>query len=228
MTKGGRMVGAAILLVGAIVLIAALFMPWYTVQVSASGITIDQNSYPGLPSSNGTIQYTCSGLPSGGQCPHQTSYNTAKENNTGTIAEAGYFLIIVGFVLGLIGAILAFLSGNNARRARPAMTLAIVAMILAIATVGMFAVALPTAIGQDSPGHTGTGPWSSFFGSGNSSSFGFSGGTLTWGPGIGWYLTIGAFVIFLVGMIILARARKEPASPAPAAAPPTTVTPPVQ
>ena len=224
------MVGAVIILVGAILLIAALFMPWYAVQVSYSGISVTQNSYPGLPSSNGTIQYSCSGLPSGGHCPSQTSYNSARENNTGTIAETGYFLIIVGFVLGLIGAILGFTSRNNARRARPAMTLAIVAMIVAIATVGMFAVALPTAVGQDSPGHTGSGPWSSFFGSGNSTSFGVPGGTLTWGPGIGWYLAIGAFVVFLVGMIILARARREPLEPAPVSvpAPGAAATPPTQ
>jgi len=219
MSKGGRVVGAVIILVGAILLIAALFMPWYAVQVSYSGISVTQNSYPGLPSSNGTIQYTCSGLPSGASCPSQTSYNTARENNTATIAETGYFLIIVGFVLGLIGAILGFTSRNNAHRARPAMTLAIVAMIVAIATVGMFAVALPTAIGQDSPNHSGNGPWSSFFGSGNVAGLGPSGSSATWGPGIGWYLAIGAFVVFLVGMIILALARKEPPEPVPVAAP---------
>src|SRR5208282_3653174 len=141
MSKGGRMVGAAIVLVGAILLIAALFTPWYTVQVSSSGVSETQNAYPGLPSTNGTIQYTCSGLPSGISCPSQTSYNTARENNTGTIA--------------------------------------IVAAIVAIATVRMFAVALPTAIGQDHPGHTGSGPWSSFYGTGNASAYGLPSGTLT-------------------------------------------------
>ncbi|HKN06061.1 MAG TPA: hypothetical protein VJ021_00450 [Thermoplasmata archaeon] len=209
------MVGAAIVLVGAILLIAALFTPWYTVQVSSSGVSETQNAYPGLPSTNGTIQYTCSGLPSGISCPSQTSYNTARENNTGTIAETGFFLIIVGFILGLVGALLGFTSRNKAGRARPAMTLALVAAIVAIATVGMFAVALPTAIGQDNPGHTGTGPWSSFYGSSS---------PLTWGPGIGWYLAIGAFVVLLVGMIILALARKEPPEPVAAAPGPAATT----
>ncbi|MGA8604742.1 MAG: hypothetical protein WB788_06760 [Thermoplasmata archaeon] len=221
MTKRGRMVGAAIVLVAAILMIVALFTPWYMEQVSSSGINVTLNAYPGLPSTNGTIQYSCSGLPSGAQCPSQTSYTTDKLNNTGNIAEAGFFLIIVGFVLGLIGAILGFASGKNARRAGPARTLAIVALIVAIAAVAMFAVALPTAIGQDTPGHSGTGPWSSFFGSGNSSSMGIPGGTLTWGPGIGWYLAIVAFVLFLVGMIVLARAQKEPPQPVAAVSTPT-------
>jgi hypothetical protein len=216
------MVGAAIVLVAAILMLVALFTPWYMEQVSFHGATETLNAYPGMPSTNGTIQYTCSGLPSGVQCPSQTSYTAEKFNNTGTIAEAGFYLIIVSFVLGFIGAVLGFASGKNARRAGPARTLAIVALVVAIAAVGMFAVALPTAIGQDSPGHTGTGPWSSFFGSSNATGMGFPGGTLTWGPGIGWYLAIVAFVLFLVGMFVLRRAMKEPAEPVAAAPAPTT------
>jgi len=219
------MVGAAIVLVAAILMLVALLTPWYMEQVSDSGVSVTLNAYPGLPSTNGTIQFTCSGLPSGESCTPQSSYTAEKLNNTGNIAEAGFFLIIVGFVLGLIGAILGFTSGKNARRAGPARTLAIVALVVAIAAVAMFAVALPTAIGQDSPGHTGTGPWSSFFGSGNASSMGLPGGTLTWGPGIGWYLAIGAFVLFLVGMFVLRQGQKEPAQPAAqvvAAVPPVT------
>jgi hypothetical protein len=213
------MVGAVIVLVGAILLIAALFTPWYVETFSGSGITLNENAYPGLPSSNGTIQYTCSGLPSGASCEPQTSYSNLNLNNTGTIAEAGYFLIIVGVVLGLIGAIIGFTSRNNSRRAGPAITLALVAMIVAIASVAMFAVALPSAIGQDTPGHSGTGPWSSFFGSTSASRFGIESGTLSWGPGIGWYLAIGAFVVLLVGMIILMLARKNPPEPTPTAVP---------
>jgi len=192
--------------------------------VLSSGVSITENTYPGLPSTNGTIQYTCSGLPSGAHCPSQNSYNGARLNNTGTIAEAGFFLIIVGFVLGLFGAIVGFSSRNKAARARSAMTLAIVAMVVAIAAVGMFAVALPTAIGQDTPNHPATGPWSSFYGSTNATEYGLTSGTVTWGPAIGWYLAIGAFVVLLVGMIILAVSRKEPPEPAPVAVPAPSTT----
>lgn len=215
MSKKGRTVGSVIVLVGAILLIAALFTPWYMEQFSNSGATQTLNAYPGIPSSSGTIQYTCSGVPS---CPGSTSYSAKNLTNAGNIAEAGYFLIIVGVVLGLIGAILGFTSRDNPSRARPAMTMAIVAMILAIAAVGAYAAALPSAIGSDTPGHSGTGPWSSFYGSTS-----LGGGTLSWGPGIGWYLAIVAFVLLLVGMIVLARARKDPSEPASVApaAPPT-------
>lgn len=223
MSKGGRLAGAVIVLVGAVLLLTAILTPWYTEQVSISGATETQNAYLGLPNSNGTIQYSCSGLPSGVPCPSQTSYSTQKLNNTGLIAEVGYFLVIGGFILGLIGAIVGLMSRNNPGRARRGVTLAIVAMILAIVAAAAFVVALPPALGNDIKGHTGNGPWSSFYGSGNSSAYGFPGGTLTWGPGMGWYFALAAFVVLLIGAILMARGRKEPVAapmtaPAPAGA----------
>jgi hypothetical protein len=228
--KRRRVVGAIVVLIGAILLIVAAFTPWYaeSFKVSFEGysITITANSYPGIPSSNGTIQYTCSGLPSAASCPSQTSYKDARLNNTGNIAEAGYFMAIVGFILGFIGAILGVASRTNPRRAGPAIALAVVAMILAVAAFGLFAALIPGAIGSDTPGHTGTGPWSSFTGSANTTSFGIPiAGTLSWGPSIGWYIAIVAFVILLIGVILLFRYRKDPAEPVPVAAPaPTTGT----
>ncbi len=207
--KGRRMAGAVIVLVGALLLISAAFTPWYMEKFSEAGGTITANAYPGVPSSNGTIKYTCSGTPT---CPSQTSYTADHDSHTGNIAEAGYFMAIVGFVLGLLGAVLGLMSRKDSRRVKPAVALAVVAMILAIAAVGLFAAALPGAIGADSPGHTGTGPWSSFSGSTSG---------LSWGPAIGWYLAIGAFVVFLIGLLILLRFRSDP-EPAPMTAPAST------
>jgi hypothetical protein len=222
--KVGRLIAAVIILVGAVLLIAAVFMPWYAEQasynVSGQSITVTRNAYLGMPSSNGTLQYACTGLPSGVSCGTQTSYNSADSNNTGNIAEAVYFMGIAGFVLGFIGAILGLMSRGNSRRIIPAVALAIVGMILAIAAVGVFAVALPGAISSDTPGHTGSGPWSSFFGSTNGSTFGIPiSGSVTWGPAVGWYLAIGAFVLLLIGVVFLLRYRRDPPAPVPAAAP---------
>jgi uncharacterized membrane protein len=218
--KRWRLVGAIVVLIGALLLIVSAFMPWYMEQFSSNGATITSNAYPGIPSSNGTIQFSCSGLPSGANCLSQSSYKDSHLNNTGNIAEAGYFLAIVGFVLGLVGAILGLMSRNNPRRAGPAMALATVAWIIAIAAVGLFAAALPGAIGNDTPGHSGSGPWSSFAGSSTTSGvFGVPlSGTFTWGPAVGWYLAIAAFVLMLVGAILIMRFRRD-AEPAPATAP---------
>ncbi len=212
MAKAGRTAAAIVLLIAVVLTIAALFMPWYTEEFSASGQSASQNAYLGFPSTNGTIQYSCSGTSS---CPPQTSYSAVKANNTGNLAEMGYLVVLVDIVLGLVAVGLAFASRGNARRTGAAVALGVVAMILAIAATGYFAVALPGAIGSDSPNHPGNGPWSSFFGSNSTG----GGGTLTWGPAIGWYLCLGAFILFLVGVVVLARARGDPPTPLPVAVP---------
>ncbi|MCI4347636.1 MAG: hypothetical protein L3J97_03330 [Thermoplasmata archaeon] len=225
-TRAGRLIGAIIILIGAILLIASLVLPWYSVQTSFGGASATQNSYPGLPSTNGTIQYSCSGLPSlilGASCPPQTSYSRQHLNNTGLIAESGFFLIIAGIVLGIIAAVLGIASRGNSRRTSPAVALAVVALLLAIAAPGLFAASLPGAIGKDLPGHTGSGPWSSFFGSASTMVAPTVTLSTTWGPSVGWYCAIVAFVLLLVGLIILFMYRKEPPQPAigPSSSPPT-------
>ena len=225
--KGRRVVGALIVLIGAVLLISAIFIPWYVYQGkssfgTASG-TITINSYPGLPSENGTIQCSSSGAAS---CPYsQTSYQKANYNNTGVIAETGFFLLIVGFVLGFIGAILGAASRGNPRRARPAIALAVIAMILAVITPLMFMATLPNAQSKDIPASgraTSSGPWSSFYGSNSSTRttpLGQITESITWGPGVGWYLSFGAFVVLLIGLIILLRYRQDPPEPVPVSTP---------
>jgi hypothetical protein len=226
--KVGRLIAAVIILIGAVLLIAALVMPWYAFKTSELGGSETQNSYPGLPSQNGTIQYSCSGLPSGFACPPQTSYSSAtpKETNVGNIAETGFFLLIVGIILGVVAAIFGFASRGSPRRAAPAIALAAVALILAIVAPVLFAVALPGAISSDisstyRPPNT-SGPWSSFIGSSSFTSPTIGTVNFDWGPAIGWYLSIVAFVLLLVGVILLARYRREPpqAVTAPSSSPP--------
>ena len=228
--KGRRVVGAIIVLVGAILLIAALFTPWYAFKTSYAGASETQNSYPGIPSTNGTIQYTCSSLPTGVTCPPQTSYSSIvpKETNVGNIAETGFFLLIVGIILGFLATIFGVMSRGNARRSTPALALGIIALLLAIITPVLFAAALPGAISSDisttyRPPNT-SGPWSSFIGSSSYTSPVVGSVSLDWGPGVGWYLAIVAFVILLVGVILLFLYRKDPAEPAPVAAPAPTGT----
>jgi len=209
MADGSRrtLVAMLVVLIGVVLLIVSLFTPWYTTEASGDGITASMNFYPGLPTTNGTIQYVCSGT--GVPCPSSTSYSDYGINNTGRVAETGYFLIIAGIVFGLLAVILALLGRRKPGRGRAAVAVTIIAVILAIAAPGAFAVELPHAISQDYPGATGTGPWSSFFGSNSTTESGFT-LTSTWGPAIGWYLSIGAFVVLWVGVILLLRQRKEP------------------
>jgi hypothetical protein len=211
--KVGRLIASVIVLIGAVLLIAALVTPWYSFKTpvpEVPGATVTSNSYPDLPSTSGGIQYSCSGLPAAAACPSSTSYNDARLNNTGNIAETGFFLLIVGLVVGIVAFIFGIMSRGNVRRVTPAIALAVVAMIFAIITPVLFAAALPNAISKDSPGATGSGPWSSFIGSSSGAS---------WGPAVGWYLSIGAFVVLLIGLILLFLWRRQPAEPAPVTAP---------
>jgi len=224
--KVGRLIAAVIILIGAILLIAALITPWYANKESFAGASETQNSYPGLPSSNGTIQYSCSSLPAGASCPSQTSYSSIspKETNVGNIAETGFFLLIVGIILGVIAAIFGFASRGNTRRSAPALALGVIALLLAIITPVLFAAALPGAVSSDisstyRPPNT-SGPWSSFIGSSSYTNPLVGTVSLDWGPAIGWYLSIVAFVVLLIGVILLFLYRKEP--PQPAATPPPT------
>jgi len=217
--KSGKLVASVIILIGAILLIAALFVPWYSEETSGFGITETVNAHPGLPSSNGTLTFSCSGTSS---CPSQTSYSDQNQNNTGAVAETGFFMLLGGFVLGLLAAILGLMSRGKPGRPTAALGLAVLALILAIAAPGLFAASLPGAISKDTPNHTGSsGPWASFYGSTSASVEGTT-FTTTWGPAIGWYLSIAAFVILLIGVILLLRARD---APPPAMSPPPMTAP---
>jgi len=204
-SKGRAITATVILLIGAGVLIGSLLTPWYTFTASGSGVTVYDNFYAGLPTTNGTIRYSCSG---GVECPSQTSYSAASLNNTGTIAETGFFLLIGGVILGALAGILAFMFRNRRGLGSIILALAILAVVLAIVAPAVFAVELPGAISKDHPGATGKGPWTSFFGS-NSTTLGPGAAySTTWGPGLGWYLAIGAFVIFCGGLFLLFRNRR--------------------
>lgn len=217
-----RLFGGVLVLVGAVLLIAALFSPWYTYEATVStplesgSSTI--NSFPGLPAQNGTVQCSASGSV---RCPYsQTSYQGAHENNTAAIAEAGYLLLIIGFVLGFVGGILGMASRADSKRARPALTLAIIALLVALLTPLLFFGAVPGALSKDIPSAertTQSGPWSSFYGSSTSSPFAGLTVKLTWGPALGWYVSFVAFVILLVGVAFLFRNRRDPPEPSPVA-----------
>jgi len=96
----------------------------------------------------------------------------------------------------------------------------------------LFAGALPGAFSKDLPVPTSvigtySGPWSSFYGSWTP----VNGAAAwdTWGPLIGWYLSIAAFAVLLVGVILIARSRRElrqPATAPSATAPVTSAVPP--
>jgi hypothetical protein len=241
MAKKG-MLGAILLIIGAILLIAALFTSWYTWSLQESGaggsITGDTDFHAGT---SYTTSFSCSGeassvCPSGATCPYSGSSSTgctaAGENKTGQLYAVTEFIVIGGLVLGFLAGILALMGGTKPGMRKGAVALGAIALILALVGPVVLLAAQPGAVKSDSTpsggsAPSGSGPYSSYFGScsGSNCGFGGSGATSvsgTWGPSVGWYLSIVAFVLFLLGVIMVMRGGREssamPASaPAPAA-----------
>jgi len=220
--KGRVITAAVVMLVAAGILVASVLLPWYALTSSGGGISIHGFYYAGPASENGTIRYTCSGAPVA--CPSQSSYSSQNLNNTGTLAETGFYLLIAGIVLGVAAMGLALMRRDKSGGLAPAMILGIVALVIAIAAPGVYALELPHAISSDFPGVQGSGPWTSFFGSNTTGGEGFELSN-TWGPGTGWYLAIGAFVVFWVGVILLFRQIREDRALAPESQPKATGSP---
>ena len=120
--------------------------------------------------------------------------------------------------------------GNAPRRRFPELILALVAAALAIAATATFAVLLPGAFARDIPAGGGrgyytavvtTGPWSSFIGSVTyrmtvmCPATGCPTFNASWGPGIGWALSVAAIPILLLGAVMMIRFRDDAAESAP-------------
>jgi MFS family permease len=221
-----RRTATFIVLIGAIVLLAALLLPWYSFNEAWSGGPVglqghqDATYYLALPSVGWAVQYSCGGFAAG--CPSQDSYADAHQNSTGLIAGICFVLVSVGGVLGVLAGILGVVQQGTAQRLRPTLVLALLATILGFSAGLLFAAALPGAFSSDFPAElrpgTTSGPWSSFYGSGFGSIL-TVGYNLSWGPLIGWYLSVAAAAILLVGVTLLLVHRHDPPEPVPVALP---------
>jgi hypothetical protein len=212
-TKRNRTLGGVLVLIAAILMIVSLFTAWYvyTASESVDGSTVKTTSsaFPAYSNSqNGSLQTSCTGSSFCGSTTG-TSYSNAHQNNTGNLAVAAWYLVLGAFILGILGAILAIGARSKQSWVTPAIALTIIAFLLALAAPVMYAAALPGAVTKDYQAQgvstNGSGPWSSFSGSSSSGPL-----SLTWGPGIGWILAIVGFVLFLIGALLLWRARKAP------------------
>lgn len=214
-----RRVAAAIVLVGAVLLIAALLTPWYSYESerqggpSANFGTYNATYYLDPPSAQGAIHYSCYGQ---GKCVSQNSYASAGQNSTGLVAGICFFLIAMGGLLGVIAGIWGMLVRGAIGRTSPRLILAVLALLLGLAASVYFAAALPSAFSADQPGlrsFYSDGPWYRFSGSAT-----FTGPynglftlqfNLNWGPLVGWYLSIAGAVLLFAGVVLLYRYGRE-------------------
>lgn len=218
--------GAGILaILGAILILVSLGVGWYQFQVSGNGTTITGNYLPG---NSGSV--TCSGSECGLIPTGSHSYSSDNQPNEGNLYSALLYIIVGAGVLGLLGAILTFLSNRltGVMRWLP-LIFVLLGLLLSVGAVAYVAVGQPGAYKSDATQNgaqapSGSWPGGSFTGSAS----GAGGSTQTWGPGIGFYLGVVAVVMFLISMLLLFMAWKamKEGEAAPAAAP-TQTTPPV-
>lgn len=139
-----------------------------------------------------------------------TAYDeTFYDTNTGKVYRNTFYITIVALVLGIIWLITALLTsmGKLKLSAKIVAIFMLLTMIFAIVAPGYFAATLPGAIKDDSAGVWNKG----FIGSGDVTILGVTVTECSWGPGYGWYLAVVAFVVALIGLILVFLKKKAPA-----------------
>ena len=202
--------GGVLGVIGAILLIVALFTAFYTSSFSYNGTDVSLSFFL-----NNKVGLTMSG--GGVSISHSSTYADSHLNSTGNLYNIVTYLTYAGIALGLLGAILAFMGRSGAGRG-----LLVIALILALIGPMLLFALQPAAIQSDTSGASSSGPSgaNSFFGSCSGNGCGNIGAAApgnvsqSWGPDVGWYMSIGAFVMFLLGVLLGGGAKPAPAAAA--------------
>lgn len=190
----------------------SLFLSWYTVSLSSSNgsQSLATNFYPGQA-------FNVSATSGSSTTGSTTTYSEAKLTQTGDIYMVLEIFLVLGSILGVTGASLLLAAGDNSPSVKSSGT-ALVAFAVLIALVGpmMLLVGQPSALAYDSYKESmgnsqAIGPSSSFFGSNSTSTY-----SASWGPSIGWYLSIVVFVVLAISVALVPGSRPErEATPGP-------------
>jgi hypothetical protein len=209
-TRRRQRLGGGLMLGGVILLVASLFVGWWSIQLS--GFDITETLVLGFPATSGGngVSFECSGNLSEftNHCPSPETYSNASLSSTGKLYTAIQSLVFAGIVAGLLGVLLALGIVGGGNRRKLTIALACLAVSLALLAPVALTVAQPSAMNSDHPygtiGSSATSPTNSFWGSNVSDGISYS-----WGASAGWYLALGAFVLILVGLIQFARVPKS-------------------
>lgn len=221
--SGGRAIaGSALRVLGIALVIAALFVAWYSVSSTGEEVVggtplATTGSLTFYPLNQFSFKLTCQGSSS---CFSNLSGTEAYPQGTfdsiGTLYDIVAGLVIGGIVLSALAMLLAFMGGR--RRSGWAGTLALVAILVLVAAPVLLAVAQPSVLSSSGGSPTGgSSPDTSFFGSCSGSGCGSSmtpGETVneSWGPSAGWYLCL-VGVAFLLAGLIVGRGQRNGARP---------------
>jgi hypothetical protein len=234
--KAGGPLGVVFLLIGAILLGASLFAPWYYYHGEAgtwsgpdpTGTLTGSAAFFLMPQpGGGEVSYSCPSNAIPAFCTASSSYSVAGLNTTALVVGLALALTATGLIAGAVGGVLGMILRDKSRWATRVAILALLALALSVAATGSFTGLLPGAFAKDIPAAAQhsfqpSGPWSSFYGS---SPLYINGPccvapTASWGPATGWYLSIAAIAALLVGAVLLVRFRHDLAQLTPSSMPP--------
>lgn len=180
MFNGKVIASIVLILVGLILAGASLTGVWWSVTSTAGG------------ASDFSLDKACSPPPFGCLTYSQWSSQFPQTKSTQDMFGTTSMMMIVGLILAVLSLILVIVAAR-----KPGLKIGVILVGIISAIVFLVAAlytysALPAALNEMTTG----APYSSFFGSAN-----VAGNSMTWGGGMGWYLTLGAFVFVLLGMI---------------------------
>jgi hypothetical protein len=208
--------GATVLTILAVVFLAVgLFTPWYMTSFATPGTTASANiGFSGISSTTNGNTTTQS------WDDFTTEY---KNDNNGTapqlpgVYSTSMYLSAVAMVLAILGIPVGYLTGAGKVKPMVAMLVAILAIVLALAAFGTFAAGHVAAYNHDF-GASGMsdGPHKTLMGT-NSMTVGGNTLTVTWGPGIGYWMPLIAAVMVILSLVLGMRSMKgtTPSSGAP-------------
>jgi hypothetical protein len=197
--KGRRVAASSLVLIAAVLLTVAMFVPWWGLTLSGGGATVSVNFLPGS-------SYSGSGTYNGITFSSSASYTSANLSRVGFLYEAVLGLGLTAAFLAFVGMGLGYASAYGTSRSRRPVGLADDltggSFMLAVLLPFLILFAQPWAYNNDasSAGAScggGSNPCNSFWGSATS-----DGVTGTFGPGVGWYLAILAVILLLVAAIL--------------------------
>jgi lysylphosphatidylglycerol synthetase-like protein (DUF2156 family) len=203
---GNWKAGFVCALIAFILVLITLFGAWFS--LSGEGETMGQTAKYSVDM--GLRDMTMTAEIMGVETKDTISYSDV-EGGAPDVFNLTQILVILALIFTLLMFVFALLVGIGKVSGKIGMIFGALALVFVLITFVYFMVALPAEMEDDSP--TGS-PITGFWGS---EEFDISGVTMSmsWGPGWAWYMMVIAFILALIGTIMLVGAEPAPPEPVP-------------
>jgi hypothetical protein len=222
-----RRAAGAFALVGAVVLASSTLVGWYSITVAPSALDVNSTSTVTIFLDGGAaVNYTCH--PAGFCGGHTTGSSSDSLRGSGLNATAALYgavetIMIGSTLLGAYGGVQWVAAGRLRGRGQEFATSALIsALVLAASGPTVLYLTQPMALAADhyaiGGNASGPSPARSFVGNCSTSCgrtpSGLGAQSESWGPGLGWFLSIFGALFFGISLVVARFGRSEGALPA--------------